>query len=196
MKLNAIVRPLAVAAALLASGQSMAAVGYNVVEDSLHRLEIDFSWDGALGDDQGIKFFGSFWNAGVDLDASLLFSIPSSLSLTGGWYGQHIQPPHAGETQTGQIASDSFYLRTMPTLGGLLTESRLNGGQGVPHLNPISAPNPYHYDEYTWTFNGTNAKLVGVHAVPEPETYAMLLAGLGVVGLRLRQRQRQRQQAA
>jgi len=50
MKLNAIVRPLAVAAALLASGQSMAAVGYNVVEDSLHRLEIDFSWDGVLDD--------------------------------------------------------------------------------------------------------------------------------------------------
>lgn len=189
MKLNTIMRPLALAATLLASGQSMAAVGYNVVEDSLSRLEINFSWDGALGDDQGIKFFGSFWNAGVDLDASLLFSIPNSLSVNGSWYGQHIQPPHAGETQTGQIASDSFYFRSIPSAGGNLTESRLNGGQGVPHLNPISSPNPYHYDDYTWTVSGSSATLVGVHAVPEPETYAMLLAGLGVVGLRLRKRQ-------
>ena len=188
MKLNAIMRPLAMAAALLASGQSMATVGYDVIEDSLNRLEIKFSWDGALGDDQGIKFFGSFWNAGVDLDAGLLFNLQNSLSVNGSWYGQHIQPPHAGETQTGQIASDSFYFRTMAYAGSNQTEYRLNGGQLVPHVNPISSPTPYHYDEYTWTVSGTDATLVGVHAVPEPETYAMLLAGLGVVGLRLRKR--------
>ena len=192
MKLHAIVRPVALAATLLASGHSMAAISYNVVEDSLTRLEIDFSWDGSLGDNQGVKIFGRFWNAGVDLDASLLFGIPNSLSISGGWYGQHIQPPHAGETQTGEVGSDSFYFRSLPTTGGTLTESRLNGGVVVPHLNPISSPaaNPVHYDEYTWTVSNTDAKLVGVHPVPEPETYAMLLAGLGMLGFLMSRRRR------
>ena len=36
----------------------------------------------------------------------------------------------------------------------------------------------------------TTNNLIEVAAVPEPETYAMLLAGLGVVGWSLRKRQR------
>lgn len=48
---------------------------------------------------------------------------------------------------------------------------------------------------YTLTLTGTNSASIGSYSanlavtpVPEPETYAMLLAGLGIVGLSMRRR--------
>ena len=41
-------------------------------------------------------------------------------------------------------------------------------------------------DRVSWAENGGEP----VPSVPEPETYAMMLAGLGIVGLQLRRRRR------
>jgi hypothetical protein len=43
---------------------------------------------------------------------------------------------------------------------------------------------------WTNTFENFYAFQVGVNAVPEPESYAMLLAGLGLLGFTARRRQR------
>jgi hypothetical protein len=40
-------------------------------------------------------------------------------------------------------------------------------------------------------FSLMNVSLTGVSPVPEPQTYAMMLAGLGLLGFRLRRRKLQ-----
>lgn len=64
------------------------------------------------------------------------------------------------------------------------------GGTGAYTFNLPTAGN-YHVDikgTATGAFGGTYAVGLQVAAVPEPETYAMLLAGLGVMGAIARRR--------
>src|SRR4030065_719954 len=89
--------------------------------------------------------------------------------------------------------------------------------QGAPFIN-VQA-NPYWFDElyvedpsYAWTFYGLNfggrvtnsansefyawaVRPGDVATIPEPETYAMLLAGLGLVGAAARRRKQPKLQA-
>lgn len=178
MTLHAIARPLAVAGALLLAGHSSAALTPNATTDTLTNLELDIFWDGAVGlTPQLLSFVGNNWK----VDASLLaFALPDSVAVsTGSWSAQHTAQPHAGDISA-EAAFDSFSYVAAPGLPPVT--SGFNVTKTVNHFGN-------HSDIYQFTVTGNGAHLSGVHAVPEPETYAMLLAGLGVVGLRLRKRQ-------
>lgn len=177
MTLHAIARPLALAGALLLAGHSTAALTSSVTTDTLTNLELDIFWDGALDfTPQTLSFIGNNWK----VDASLLAFNAGLLAVgSGSWSAQHTTQPHAGDVSA-EAAFGSFSYVAAP--GFPPVTSGFNVSKTVNHFDD-------HSDIYQFTITGNGAHLSGVHAVPEPETYAMLLAGLGVVGLRLRKRQ-------
>jgi len=62
----------------------------------------------------------------------------------------------------------------------------LGGGNAWIYYDPMLAGNAYLKDQF-FTLNGvTIAPVTG--PVPEPGTYAMLLAGLGLLGMMVRRR--------
>lgn len=98
----------------------------------------------------------------------------------------HDYIPHPGpDTTTGTPFSK--------TLVGTFPQTSFYS-QTLLHDHPASAPD--HLDSYTFTAVGSGAVgsekveiyLHAVHAVPEPETYAMMLAGLGIIGAIARRR--------
>lgn len=72
------------------------------------------------------------------------------------------------------------------------TESVGSGGQSVLSLGSLSGDSSYslHIQGTAGSGSGAtfNVNLSSVAAVPEPETFAMLLAGLGLVGMVARRR--------
>ncbi len=178
MTFFATARPLALAAALLAAGHSSAALTATASVDTLTNLELDIFWDGALSQiPQTLSFLGNNWKVNASL---LAFDLPGSIAFgSGSWSAQHLTQPH-----TGDIGAEAAFapFSFVSVAGQAPVTEGFDVTQTVAHNNN-------HTDWYHFTVNGTNAHLSAVHAVPEPETYAMLLAGLGVVGLRLRKRQ-------
>lgn len=69
------------------------------------------------------------------------------------------------------------------------------GGDNVTHLFDLTAPGNYHID-ITGFANGSAGGIYSVAlqtaAVPEPETYAMLLGGLGLLGVTARRKRKQK----
>lgn len=74
--------------------------------------------------------------------------------------------------------SDERYINATP--GGNVTEGYLSG-MGYTFSNMTGAP-------VTYNLRLEGSALVFTQAVPEPQTYAMLLAGLGLVGFAVRRR--------
>ncbi len=177
MTFFATARPLALAAALLAAGHSSAALTASASVDTLTNLELDIFWDGAIGlIPQTLSFLGNNWKVNASL---LAFDLPGSVAVSNGsWSAQHLTQPHAGD-----VGAEAGYapFSYVSVAGQAPVTDGFDVQQTVAHNS--------HSDIYHFTVNGNNAHLSAVHAVPEPETYAMLLAGLGVVGLRLRKRQ-------
>lgn len=182
MTLHAIARPLALAGALLLAGHSSAALTSSATIDTLTNLELDIFWDGAVGlTPQLLSFVGSNWK----VDASLLaFSLPGSVAVSSGsWAAQHITQPHSTDVAA-LAAFDSFSYVAAP--GQAPVTSGFDVTKSSEHA--VGHQDLYHFTITTPSPGSGYAHLSAIHAVPEPETYAMLLAGLGVVGLRLRKR--------
>lgn len=78
------------------------------------------------------------------------------------------------------------------TFGSSVLPTSLSGSDYDGALTLFWSDNNGH----TFRFVATVDTLTQVAAVPEPETYAMLLGGLGLVGVAARRRQRQGQAAA
>lgn len=97
-----------------------------------------------------------------------------------------------------------FYASPSAVAGAVVVYSGLNGTGTVLGTFDLAANSTSAYDTWTQktlTFNGNaksfdftaSANLVGldnIAAVPEPETFAMLLAGLGLLGFKARRRNR------
>ena len=182
MTLHAIARPLALAGALLLAGHSSAALTSSATTDTLTNLELDIFWDGALGlTPQTLSFIGNNWK----VDASLLAFNADQLAVgSGSWSAQHITQPHSTDVAA-LAAFDSFSYVAVPG------QTPVTSGFDVTKISEhaVGHQDFYHFTVTTSSPGSGYAHLSAVHAVPEPETYAMLLAGLGVVGLRLRKRQ-------
>ncbi|MGB2833881.1 MAG: FxDxF family PEP-CTERM protein [Methylotenera sp.] len=102
------------------------------------------------------------------------------------------------------ILADTFNVTVFAnTLSTGFNLKRVDLNDGAPGFNFISqavAPGPFSFTEtlgagnyainfkYALRSTGTYTGGINVAAVPEPETYAMLLAGLGLIGFTARRR--------
>lgn len=171
--------PLAVALAMgfAASNASADSASYTL-SGSAGNWTLDFTFVNDLGvNDLDIYFVG------FDLPGAAYISSPSGWSDYGGYGGYGITPLNYNNSIPDMIQNGE-------SLGGFkILSSSLSAPTSVGWF-------AYHYDfannsatwngEYNPVFFG-NAT-VAVAAVPEPETYAMLLAGLGLLGFVARRR--------
>lgn len=161
-------------------------VSATVVTDTA--VALDVVWAGGLTDSFIIPTL-IYWNM-PDLQVSTLLN-----TFTAQATAYHDSAPHSGETvpgptftgvATGHFGEYSFYSAMADH----------NDLAPVTWVSPADGITP-HWDHYFFSVNsaadGNSATLhlKAVHpAVPEPESYAMLLAGLGLMGAIGRRRSR------
>lgn len=130
-------------------------------------------------------YWSNNWNADFFVSgASQWVFDHAETSFEGGYIaGRHLATPHPGDWDLGTPGDgpvDNFYWSF--ALDSVATKT---GSMSIAHQFA-------HSDQYQLsiqeTAQGYDFSMHAIHAVPEPETYAMLLAGLGVVGWRLRSR--------
>ena len=178
----------------LVSGNAMAAspsATATLVTDTLTELKI--VWSGDLSAFQSALLVAPvYWDIlGVYSDVTTKTIFGNSTTLwSEGVQAQHVVAPHGGETLLGPVYS--------VVLGGSLGvtgfDSQMAPHNGGTWQSPANISNP-HWDHFTYSVatnaDGTGtATLYAIHPVPEPETYAMLLAGLGLMGVMVKRRTR------
>jgi hypothetical protein len=193
----------AVAAALgvsLVSGSAMAVTTgatASVLIDTATELKI--VWQGDLGSFNSVVFV-----APENWDVLGFFTNVTTKTLFGSstttWESavqvQHAVAPHGGEAELGRIYT--AYLSA--SMGGSGSDSKMDVHPPIPgdslpiSVSPANFATP-HWDHYSYTVtsnvDGTGtATLYALHPVPEPESYAMFLAGLGLIGFMAKRRSR------
>ncbi len=96
----------------------------------------------------------------------------SSVNLAAGTYWLEL---HSGSSLTGTSGPQNFWVFATDNATSL---ALFNNGAGFPN-SPIN-PGSQGYGQFAFELIGTT----GVSGVPEPATYAMLAAGLGLIALR------------
>ncbi|MFO1381299.1 MAG: PEP-CTERM sorting domain-containing protein [Chitinivorax sp.] len=187
MQLHSLLRTALLGAAVFTAGQAAAAVSVTKVTDTLTNLELTFNWDQEISPtpnnvvQQSFNYLSNNWSVKGILNA---FKAGQLLTVNANWSGLHLGQPHATDSFAEQALGSLFFVATNGVPSSAIGD---NITVAVPHNNG-------HSDIYHFQVNlpasgiATSATLTAVHAVPEPESYAMLLAGIGVVGWRLRQR--------
>lgn len=192
--MNKIQRTLAIAAVAFCAAGAQAATLYNT----------DFSPTGFVlsPDSMSMTFSAAAGNALLD------FKLAGFNTLDGD--NEYIDVFHLGVNGS-EVFSGTFNLGGGGVDRVLLAPSGTGIGRLSPNLLTIFVPLSLMAGTNTVTFSYTSPHLfdgtyregpegvqnegwgigrISVSAVPEPETYAMLLAGIGVVGLTLSRRQR------
>lgn len=147
----------------------------NVVTDTDTNLFITWTWDlnSAGSSVQTASSTLEHWNVNFNTSAfTLNYEIPHFGSISVPVLVANISGNHVGET--GPVAQ---YTWLQNNIGSFST-----GSQGT-----------INGDSYTFSASRSNNgnvlfSLAGVHPVPEPAGYAMMLAGLGMLGLIARKR--------
>lgn len=152
-----------------------------------------------------IKFFvaAAIVTAGISsayaapYDLGLLPSTPTELNFGAGWQANPASVAPGSFTDT-----FTFRLENLLTLtpsaniiipGGFnsLSVSPISGvfdGSFYNYSFSASGEATSQWGVYTVNFSGVNAPVIPLTPVPEPETFAMLLAGLGLIGAAVRRR--------
>ncbi len=142
------------------------------ITGSANNWTLDFTFTNGIGSNNLDIYF-----VGVDIPDGSFVSAPANWTNFGGYMGYNITPFNYGASipdmiQNGESVSGFKFLST--------------ASNAPTSINWFA----YHYD---WVNGGAQGNPVEfgtatVSAVPEPETYAMLLAGLGVMGAVARRR--------
>ncbi len=144
-----------------------------------------------LGDQTGggsftVSLYDNDPSNGPDLPGNVLAQANASMAPAAGVYGWY------GASNLNWTEGPGKYWVAFEVIGA---QTVANGAAPVLAPHPLSA---YAYNDggatpsasgYKPMAGATNAFAVQVDAIPEPETYALLLAGLGVVALSTRRRQ-------
>ncbi len=104
---------------------------------------------------QGLSYFGFLWGSP---DAYNHVSVYSGATLIGSFDGSAIKVPPNG---------DQSYSRYFNIFA--------SAGQNITKVSFTSGSNAFETDNHSF--------IAAVTAVPEPETYALMLAGLGLIGV-------------
>lgn len=199
MRLKPIVLSMAVSLATLAAGNAHAFAAASkpsalpaslaldlaptVITDTATDLKVQWTWD-LLNASSTLNLFSTpklvNWNVSL-ASYTKSVSVPdlgSFAMLAATLDAQHVSAPHSGDAGTGDAFHYVWVQSNVSSFSGSTTSLLAHAGA--------------HSDTYTFdavrTGGDVQFTLTAVHAVPEPETYAMLLAGLGLVGAAARRR--------
>lgn len=199
MRLKPIVLSVALSMAALAAGNAYAFAAATkpsalpaslaldlaptVVTDTATDLKVQWTWD-LLNASSTLNLFSTpklvNWNVSL-ASYTKSVSLPdlgSFSMLAATLDAQHVTAPHSGDAATGDAFHYVWVQSDVPSFSSSTTSLVAHAGA--------------HSDTYTFeavrTGGDVQFTLTAVHAVPEPETYAMLLAGLGLVGAVTRRR--------
>lgn len=141
---------------------------------------------------------GTYWDV-----ASVSGSLANPVTFLGGTLyldvfdvvARHDEAPHAGENLLGPVYSTAALSQTlvqMSSTGNTAIASAMASHDGSTWVKPANWTTP-HWDHFKLTAtSNTNGSatilLQAVHPVPEPDSYAMMLAGIGLVGMIIRRR--------
>lgn len=186
VKTLSLLRPALLAAVLISSAPAGAAisVGANLI-DTPANLEIDFIWDHEFRfEPQLFAYSSSNWKVQGAVNA---LALPGLLYGSGSWSAQHLDRTGT-DLAPGELVFGTFSTYFNGITGGT---TGFDTTLSVPGQAGAQDVFVWHFDKPNSTGHISAIHLAagGIPPVPEPETYAMLLAGLGVVGWRLRSRQ-------
>lgn len=136
------------------------------------------AWDGSA--DTGYN--ASFWNTGVSrvFNDRISFSMPSDSSGNG--------DSNVISLGGGGVTFTAFNLYES---ANLIATGIMNGSNWLLSFAGGATPGNYQLNIAGYKLNTSSASYAGnisISPVPEPETYAMLLAGLGLIGFSIRRR--------
>ena len=186
------IKTFAIAAALgatLVSGSAMAVAGAtaNVSKDSATELMI--TWSGYVESFSSAVQNISLKNWSISTYMFEMFPIDEEESV---WINQ-VQVRHAVAPHDGELAQGSVFKVTLAgPLGASSSFSKMSPHDGGSGVSPADLSSP-HWDHFSYSVatnmdgKGT-ATLYALHPVPEPESYAMMLVGLGLMGTIARRR--------
>lgn len=174
MKLNKLFTVAALAVVSVASNYASAATTFNTFDQGVNLTSYN---DGHVFASSGSPVLPTTF------DYTYNFNLNPASAFTGivsGWAGVNYSGFSA--SLTGANSGSTHYF----------TESVGSGGQSVLSLGSVSGDSSYslHITGTAGSGSGAtfNVNLSSVAAVPEPETFAMLLAGLGLIGMVARRR--------
>ena len=165
--------------------------------------------------DKGSPFFDTTNVVFIDTDRPELASTgfgtmtgwAASIEWEGGWWLPNYEPPKFASSSTELFNIDSMWLVSEQTPMALTIKGYANGVEIATTTFTITTQATEYssvfadfkeIDSFTIDFSPAGPFVgyrwgmgsVAVTVVPEPEAYAMLLAGLGLVGVMARRRQR------
>ncbi len=170
-------KPLAAAIAL-----ALSAVGASAADQVINAGTLPIApnapWATVITHGAGETFFDSI---NFDIAAGMLISSANPLNLV------------LGSLTMFNITNLSYELWDGHHPGGIISYGSFSGNNTTNSI-ALTAPGLYHID-ITGTADGLAGGAYGVSlqtaAVPEPETYAMFVAGLGALGFMARRRRLQ-----
>lgn len=181
-----------VAAASLAAVAPAHAALFNGVVGNTSATVADFSTDGLISFDIDFASLGSA-TLGYTVSAADLADGLSLSAVLRNYTGQGIG------AYTFSLSSGLFgNLGTVTRQFGGLSDITFSGADAIVKFSPmefldVEIGNPLGNGGVDWTIVGLNARdtfNITVSAVPEPETLALLLSGLGAVGWITRRRRK------
>lgn len=159
--------------------------------------------DGSSGSNLGVSFVNM---SGLSNDSAFSYyaNAPTMLGTAYAYTYAETDKAYMNVADGVDNTLSFFYASPNAVSGAVVVYSGLNGTGTVLGSFDLAANSSFAYDTWTQktlTFNGSaksfdftaSANGVGldnIAAVPEPETFAMLLAGLGLLGFKARRRNR------